>query len=89
MIKTFRLDIVPFDIEVLNDYYVGFNEDITKYMWPDPFANINDARNMLQNFLKEMKQVQTLLFSILSKNGKFSGSVEVHGLTESCPELGI
>lgn len=89
MIKTFRLDIVPFYIEFLNDYYVGFNEDITKYMWPDPFANINDARNMLQNFMKEMKQGQTLLFSILSKNGKFLGSVEVHGLTESCPELGI
>lgn len=30
-----------------------------------------------------------MLFSILSKDGEFLGSVEVHGLTEALPELGI
>lgn len=30
-----------------------------------------------------------MLFSILSKNDVFLGSVEVHGLTEESPELGI
>ena len=36
-----------------------------------------------------MDREETLLFSILSKNDDFIGSVEIHGLTEDCPELGI
>lgn len=36
-----------------------------------------------------MEQEETLLFSILSKKNEFLGSVEVHGLTGECPELGI
>ncbi|WP_347223962.1 GNAT family N-acetyltransferase [Bacteroides congonensis] len=44
---------------------------------------------MLSGFLNEMKREETLLFSILSKKDKFLGSVEVHGLTGECPELGV
>ena len=36
-----------------------------------------------------MDREETLLFSILSKNDDFIGSVEIHGLTEDCLELGI
>ncbi len=31
-----------------------FDEEITKYQWPDPFENLEDARNVLQGFLDEM-----------------------------------
>ena len=89
MIKTDRLNIVPFEMRYLNNYFNGFNAEITKYQWPDPFESIEDARLMLQAFLDEMERGETLIFSILSKNDEFIGSVEVHGLTEDCPELGI
>ena len=89
MIKTQRLILAPFDMKYLNDYFVGFNEEITKFQWPDPFASIDDARDMLQEFLDETERGETLFLSILSKNGKFLGSVEVHGLTGECPELGV
>ena len=36
-----------------------------------------------------MGRNEMLIFSIFSKNGEFIGSVEVHGLKENCPELGI
>lgn len=36
-----------------------------------------------------MDRDETLLFSILSRNDDFLGSVEIHGLTEDFPELGI
>ena len=36
-----------------------------------------------------MGREETLLYSILSKSDDFFGSVEIHGLTEDCPELGI
>ena len=89
MIKTERLILAPFDMKYLQDYYNGFNEEITKYQWPDPFANIDAAKNMLQDFLTEMEQGETLLLSILQNGVKFLGSVEIHGLNGECPELGI
>lgn len=89
MIKSERFNIVPFEMKYLNHYFNGFNAEITKFQWPDPFESIEDARATLQEFLNEMDREETLLFSILSKDGDFLGSVEVHGLTEDYPELGI
>ncbi len=89
MIKSERINIVPFEMKYLNHYFSGFNAKITKFQWPDPFESIEDARSMLQDFLNEMDREETLLFSILSKDDDFLGSVEIHGLAEDCPELGI
>ena len=84
-----EISIVPFDMKYLDDYYNGFNAEITKYQWPDPFINIEDARALLLEFLDEMQTGKTLFYSVLSKEGVFIGSVEVHGLSEDCPELGV
>ncbi len=89
MIHTKRINVVPFEMKYLLDYYHGFNHEITKFQWPDPFENSDSAKNMLQEFLNEIEREETLLFSILSKNDEFLGSVEVHGLTGECPELGV
>lgn len=89
MIHTDRINIVPFTMKYLSDYYRGFNREITKFQWPDPFKSSDEARDMLQEFLNEMERKETLLFSILSKNDEFLGSVEVHGLNGECPELGV
>ena len=89
MIKTERLIIAPFDMKYLKDYFDGFDEDITKYQWPDPFGDMNAAWNTLQGFLEEMARGECLMFSVLSQDGRFLGSVEVHGLNGECPELGV
>ncbi len=89
MIKSERTNIVPFEMKYLNHYFSGFDAEITKFQWPDPFESIEDARAILQEFLNEMEREETLLFSILSKDDDFLGSVEIHGLAEDCPELGI
>lgn len=89
MIKSERIKIVPFEMKYLNNYFSGFNAEITKFQWPDPFKSIEDARSMLQEFLNEMDREETLFFSILSQNNDFLGSVEIHGLDKDCPELGI
>ena len=89
MIESERLNIAPFEMSYLSHYFSGFNADITKFQWPDPFESIEEARSVLQTFLDEMAQGETLLFSVLSKSGEFVGSVEIHGLAGDCPELGI
>ena len=84
-----KTNIVPFEMKYLNEYYDGFNSEITKYQWPDPFNNIDEARELLQEFLDEMERGETLLFSVLDSDERFVGSVEIHGLSEDCPELGV
>ena len=79
----------PFDMKYLSDYYTGFDAEITKYQWPDPFESIDDAKELLQEFIDEMGRDETLFLSVLSDTDEFLGSVEVHGLDEDCPELGV
>lgn len=58
-----EISIVPFDMKYLDDYYNGFNAEITKFQWPDPFNHIDDARTLLLEFLEEMQTGKTLLYS--------------------------
>ena len=84
-----KIQIVPFTMDYLNDYYEAFNEEITKYQWPDPFETEDDAKDLLQSFVDEMETGDTLLYSLLSEDGTFLGSSEVHALKEECPEVGV
>lgn len=84
-----NLKLELFDMKYAHDYYVGFNEEITKYQWPDPFETEEDAMGLLQNFVDEAAQGEMLFYAVLSETGDFLGSVEVHGLREDCPELGV
>ena len=84
-----RVRIEPFDMRYLDEYRQGFNSEITKYQWPDPFESREAARELLQSFLDEMERGETLLFSILSGDNRFLGSVEIHGVDGDCPELGV
>ena len=84
-----KIRIIPFDMKYLEDYYKNFNEEITKYQWPDPFETIEDARALLQDFLDEMEKEETLVFAVVDTDERFVGSVETHGLSDECPELGV
>lgn len=84
-----EIKIEPFDMKYLSDYYNEFDAEITKYQWPDPFESIDDAKELLQEFIDEMGRDETLFLSVLSDTDEFLGSVEVHGLDEDCPELGV
>ena len=59
MVISKRINIVPFDMKYLNDYYNEFSVEITKFQWPDPFESVEAARSMLQDFLDEMSREET------------------------------
>ena len=84
-----KIRIIPFDMKYLEDYYKNFNEEITRYQWPDLFETIEDTRALLRDFLDEMNREETLLFAIVDTGDKFVGSVEMHGLSGDSPELGV
>lgn len=87
-IETSRLKICPFEMKYLQEYCSEFNEQITRYQYPDPFASVSAAREVLQGFVNQMEQGEMLFLSVFA-NEEFSGGVEVHGLREQTPELGI
>ena len=89
MIKTDRLCIVPFEMKYLEEYCSEFDEEITRYQYPDPFQSIAAAKEVLQGFIDQMEQNEMLFLSIFTLDGEFAGGVEVHGLQEQYPELGI
>ena len=64
-IMTPRLRIVPFDMKYLDFYYREWNEEVTKYQYPDPYSSIEDARMGLQSFIDEMERGETLFLTIL------------------------
>lgn len=86
---TKNIRVIPFDMKYLKDYHRNFNEEITKYQWPDPFETEENARAVLQEFLDEMEKEKTLIFAVVNDEERFVGSVEMHGLSEDCPELGV
>ena len=89
IIQTDRLIITPFDLMSLKDYYEGFDADITKHQYPDPFTTEEDARELLQSFINLMNQGEMFFLTIFTKDNQFIGSIEVHGLKEEQPELGL
>lgn len=89
IIETGRLRIVPFEMGRLEEYVSAFDGEITKYQYPDPFASAEAARETLQGFIDLMEQNEMLFLSILTPDGEFVGGVEMHGIQEECPELGI
>lgn len=88
-IRTERLVLVPFELKYLNDYYQGFDEEITQYQYPDPFDSAESAETLLREFIDEMNRGEMLFLAILGQEGEFAGGLEVHGLAEEYPELGI
>lgn len=88
-IQTDRLAIIPFDLQHLTDYCDGFDADVTKYQYPDSFATKADAWETLQSFINLMNQGEMLFLSVFTKDHLFVGGVEVHGLKETQPELGV
>ncbi|MCI9549997.1 MAG: GNAT family N-acetyltransferase [Oscillospiraceae bacterium] len=89
VIETGRLKIVPFEMGRLEEYVSAFDGEITKYQYPDPFASVAAAQETLQGFMDLMHRNEMLFLSILTPDGGFVGGVEVHGIREEYPELGI
>ena len=81
MIHTEVINVVPFEMKYLLDYYYGFNHEITKFQWPDPFETSDNAKDMLQVFLNEMEKEETLLF--FQRMINFLAVLRFMGLLES------
>lgn len=88
-INTERLILTPLSPAYFQSYCVEFTPEVTRYQYPDPFPDLDAAREVLGRFLEDMARGDMLELMILGPEGEFLGSAEVFGLSEEAPELGI
>jgi RimJ/RimL family protein N-acetyltransferase len=88
-LKTERLNIMPFSNLYLKAYYEEFTNEITKYQYPDSFSDIDSANEIISEFVSDMRKGNMLEMVLLSHDGEFLGSIEVFGLKEETPEVGL
>ena len=88
-LKTERLSIMPFSNLYLKPYYEEFTNEITKYQYPDIFSDIETADEVIAGFVSDMEQGNMLEMVLLAQDGEFLGSIEVFGLKEETPEIGL
>lgn len=88
-LKTKRLVIQPFTNAYLEDYYQDFTDEITQYQYPDSFSDIESAHQLVSAFVADMERGEMLELVILTQDGAFLGSLEVFGLREQTPEIGL
>ena len=86
---TERLILQPFRDVFLEAYFREFTEEITRYQYPDVFPSLEAANEVLSGFVQEMEQGNMLELVVLAKNGEFLGSMEVFGIREKTPEIGL
>lgn len=88
-LKTERLSIVPFGKMYLKPYCEAFTNEMTRYQYPDSFSDIEAANEVLSAFVSDMRQGNMLEMVLLARDGAFLGSIEVFGLKEETPEIGL
>lgn len=88
-IETERLRIEPYSEAYLKEYYQGFTDEVVKYQYPDSFKSIEDARKTVDYFVQAMERGEMYELVILTKNGKFLGSMEAFDIRGDRPEVGI
>lgn len=88
-LQTERLAIQPFSNLYLEDYYREFTDEITKYQYPDRFPDMETANQVVSGFVADMERGDMLELVILTQDGEFLGSLEVFGLREETPEIGL
>ena len=81
--------IRPFTLDYLEEYFREFTAEITKYQFPDPFPDMEAADRVMSGFVKEMDQGNMLELAILRQDGEFLGCIDVFGIREETPEVGI
>ncbi len=87
--RTERLIIQPFKALFLEDYFREFTDEVTQYQYPDSFPNLEAANDVLSGFMQAMEQGDMLELVVLGENEEFLGSIEVFGIQEKTPEIGL
>lgn len=88
-IKSDRIVIESVKIEDAYNYYKGFDEEVTRFQFAKPFKTVEEAEDLINNFIKLSYENIDIMLNILDKDRNFIGSIEIYGLYRQYPEIGI
>jgi hypothetical protein len=77
-IETDRLKIQPINLNHIEEIYSEFNEEICKYLIPQPSGDINEIRNFMNISIYQAKNGIAIQFEIENKKDSFIGIVGVY-----------
>ena len=84
-----RVHLVPISEADLMDYGQAYDEEVARYQIHDVF----DGEQALHEFFENCQQLRenglSLICSIKNEDEEFLGSVEIHAIDTSTPEVGI
>ncbi len=89
MIKTERFILIQLDDDYIEDYYNEFNSSVTKYQYLDPFENIDEVKKYFDSSRFDQSINNSLHYLIISHDKEFIGSIQIIGLNEDYPEIGL
>jgi RimJ/RimL family protein N-acetyltransferase len=84
-----RITLIPLNETHFNDYQREFIKEITKFQYPDPFSNSEEAERVLSEFIQMRLEGSALVCTITDSVGRFIGNVEAHSIDTSRPEVGV
>lgn len=88
-IKGNRITITPVRIQDSAIYFKEFNEEITKFQFAEPFKSLDEAKNLINNFIELRYENISEMLTIRDELNNFIGSIEIYNLYNKYPEIGI
>jgi RimJ/RimL family protein N-acetyltransferase len=90
IIETERLILKPITLNYAEDIFKEFTWEITKYMYPKPFDNIQEINKLIEESIIKVKNEVSLYMVILDRNNnEFIGCTGWEIFDTSKPELWI
>ena len=89
-IESARLLQIPIEQHHSKDIFEHFTEEITRYMYPKPPADLDETERIVSYSIKDLENGTDLQMVILDKQSKeFLGCSGVHHIKARIPEIGI
>ena len=88
-IETDRLIIRPISLKYIKEIFNEFNNEICKYLIPQPSKNIREIRDFINISRCQLKNGITIQFELEDKLDEFVGIFGVYKIDTSEPELGL
>lgn len=89
-LESERLALVPLEAAHAHAYHCMFTPHITRYQYPDPFADEAAAEAYVRRAVQSRRAGKDLILAVLDRESEiFLGSIELHAGDSAFPEIGV
>lgn len=89
LIKTNRIILKPIHEKYIDDIYISFTPEVTKYMPFNPSGNKNDIIKFVEDSKRNLMDKTEVVFVILDMEENFIGCCGIHNINPESVEVGL